>query len=112
MICFMATPGMIPLFVGVFVAVFVVYCSDKHGCLQEECVDLSSFVYNSCPHLEFCGLMVVGRVWDSASIEMNPDFLVSICWDEGDWTGLQCCGDRLPCCLPCLHSPWSNVVVW
>ncbi len=83
---------MIPLVLGVFVVVFVVCCSDKHGCLQEECVELSSFVYNSCPHLEFCGLMVVGRVWDSASLEANPDFLVSISWVRV--TGLSC-SDRV-----------------
>ena len=64
-------------------------CADKHGCLEEMCVDLSSFVHDMCPHLQFCGLMAVGRVWNNASLGPNPDFLVCICKDEGDWTVLQ-----------------------
>ena len=39
--------------------------SAKYGIDQDGCVPLVKHVVETCPHLDFCGLMTIGRFDDS-----------------------------------------------
>lgn len=57
----------------------LIFClhAAKHGCVPEAAVDLARYVLKDCPHLEFCGLMTIGRIGhDSTHQGPNPDFAV------------------------------------
>ncbi len=45
----------------------------KGGCGSEGVVELATHIWNTCPKLELCGLMTIGRV---TAVESNPDFIL------------------------------------
>ena len=49
----------------------------KYGCQLEKCEDLVQFVIEDCEHLDFRGLMTIGRLGHVPEEHgPNPDFLV------------------------------------
>lgn len=46
----------------------------KHGCPPEGVLELTRHIMDSCPYLEFCGLMTIGRLSHDYSGGPNPDF--------------------------------------
>lgn len=54
----------------------------KLGCSPEEMGDLIRYLLEECPHLDFHGLMTVGKFGHSPKLKPNPDFAVSIHCDR------------------------------
>ena len=50
----------------------------KHGCPVEGVVDLASHISTSCPQLELCGLMTIGKPKHDYTQGPNPDFQLMI----------------------------------
>ncbi|XP_041378877.1 pyridoxal phosphate homeostasis protein-like [Gigantopelta aegis] len=46
----------------------------KHGCPPEGTVELTNHILQSCPQLDFTGLMTIGRLSHDYSQGPNPDF--------------------------------------
>jgi pyridoxal phosphate enzyme (YggS family) len=51
---------------------------NKGGCSVSHFLDLAAFIHQNCPHLQFCGLMTVGRETYNATSGANPDFLALV----------------------------------
>lgn len=52
--------------------------SQKSGCDEEKVVSLVKYIRDSCPSLEFIGLMTIGALAHSTSSQSNPDFDILI----------------------------------
>uniref|UniRef100_A0A2P2K7Z8 Proline synthase co-transcribed bacterial homolog protein n=1 Tax=Rhizophora mucronata TaxID=61149 RepID=A0A2P2K7Z8_RHIMU len=46
----------------VFCLIPVIYCPAKSGVEPSGCVELAKHVRDSCPNLDFCGLMTIGML--------------------------------------------------
>ncbi|XP_006000351.1 pyridoxal phosphate homeostasis protein [Latimeria chalumnae] len=52
--------------------------ANKHGLPPEETVSTVEHIMSKCPHLEFVGLMTIGRFGHDLSMGSNPDFEILI----------------------------------
>lgn len=58
---------------------FVYLFLDKSGCTPESCCDIVKHILETCPKLQFAGLMTIGALGSSVEKEgRNPDFEVSV----------------------------------
>lgn len=54
------------------------FVAEKGGVAVSELVGLYKAVSESCPHLNLCGLMTIGRYGYDESLGPNPDFSVCV----------------------------------
>lgn len=69
---------------------------EKNGISPSEICDVSKYVLNECEHLNFSGLMTIGKFGYDLSLGPNPDFIcLSQCRDkickelDLDWKNVQ-----------------------
>lgn len=53
--------------------------SGKHGVACEDCLELVQYIREECSHLNFAGLMTIGKMNHQADVSgPNPDFVVCV----------------------------------
>ena len=59
----------------VFVQINASSEDSKHGCLPDKAVEIVKHIAENCEHLEFKGIMTIGRIGHDYSCGANPDFV-------------------------------------
>lgn len=54
----------------------------KLGCSPAEVVDVVDYILRECPHLDFQGLMTIGRIGHEPKNGKNPDFAALVACQE------------------------------